>query len=169
MYYKEPDINEQKEYKYIDVRAVRTCTQNDNLYSLIKGKDKDKIGEVELNALKLIFGDPENIIRDLHPTPHGDYEWLYIKDIHIHHKYYQKGKMAWEYPNDALITLCWSCHEELHQNKDIEVKDESGNIIGFYKVCSRCHGAGWFPQYKHVENGICFKCEGSKFEDSCKI
>ena len=30
-------------------------------------------------------------------------------------------------------------------------------------VCNRCGGTGRLPQYKHVENGICFKCRGNRF------
>lgn len=32
------------------------------------------------------------------------------KTLHIHHKYYTSIE-PWEYPNTALITLCWDCHE----------------------------------------------------------
>jgi 5-methylcytosine-specific restriction endonuclease McrA len=34
--------------------------------------------------------------------------------LHVHHKQYAKGRLAWEYPDDELITLCESCHEEMH-------------------------------------------------------
>jgi len=35
-------------------------------------------------------------------------------NLQVHHKYYISGKMAWEYPLDALITLCRKCHEVTH-------------------------------------------------------
>ena len=28
-------------------------------------------------------------------------------------------------------------------------------------ACTRCGGTGYFPQYKRVENGVCFRCWGS--------
>ncbi len=34
------------------------------------------------------------------------------EELHVHHKYYEKGKRIWEYNEDAFITLCKSCHEE---------------------------------------------------------
>lgn len=34
------------------------------------------------------------------------------KTLHIHHKFYEKGKDPWEYENDMLVTLCGECHEE---------------------------------------------------------
>ncbi len=33
------------------------------------------------------------------------------ENLQIHHKSYDKGKKAWEYGNDRLITLCETCHE----------------------------------------------------------
>lgn len=29
-------------------------------------------------------------------------------------------------------------------------------------ICDRCNGSGNIPKYRHIENGICFKCRGSK-------
>lgn len=91
-----------------------------------------------------------------------NYKWIEIKHLHIHHTYYQQGKYAWQYPNEALLTLCWDCHEELHENTEIEIKDVNGVTVGKKNVCSRCHGAGYIPKYSHVEQGICFSCYGEK-------
>lgn len=27
--------------------------------------------------------------------------------------------------------------------------------------CKRCKGSGFIPEYKHIENGICFSCRGT--------
>lgn len=35
--------------------------------------------------------------------------------LHVHHKQYVKGRLAWEYPNDELVTLCEGCHEVAHE------------------------------------------------------
>jgi len=32
--------------------------------------------------------------------------------LHIHHRYYNKNTDPWDYPMDALVTLCEMCHEE---------------------------------------------------------
>ena len=32
--------------------------------------------------------------------------------LHAHHLYYEKGAEPWEYPMDAYMTLCASCHQE---------------------------------------------------------
>ena len=37
------------------------------------------------------------------------------KLLHVHHRYYIKGKdEVWDYPNEALITLCEDCHAKEH-------------------------------------------------------
>lgn len=47
-------------------------------------------------------------------------------DLQVHHKYYSKypnGQKVdpWNYPNDALITLCGACHKKVHSQKKIKV------------------------------------------------
>src|SRR5574337_755425 len=32
--------------------------------------------------------------------------------LHVHHKWYIRGRDPWEYHDDCLIALCASCHEE---------------------------------------------------------
>lgn len=36
------------------------------------------------------------------------------KTLHVHHNYYIKGNLAWDYPDDSLCTLCSDCHEIFH-------------------------------------------------------
>lgn len=31
--------------------------------------------------------------------------------------------------------------------------------------CSRCGGTGYFQEYRHIDNGICFRCKGNRFEE----
>lgn len=47
----------------------------------------------------------------------------YEDNLNVHHIYYVHFKKAWQYPNDALITLCGKCHKEWHDNHDIEIRD----------------------------------------------
>ena len=86
--------------------------------------------------------------------------------MHVHHKYYILSKLPWEYPDDALITFCNWCHWKYHQENTVEVFQDAQmlNKIKLTK-CSKCNGAGWFPEYRTIENGICFKCRGNKFEE----
>ena len=34
--------------------------------------------------------------------------------LHVHHRQYFKGRMAWEYSDAELQVLCKNCHERLH-------------------------------------------------------
>jgi len=36
--------------------------------------------------------------------------------LHIHHKVYEKGKLAWEYPDTNFTCLCENCHNDQHEN-----------------------------------------------------
>jgi 5-methylcytosine-specific restriction endonuclease McrA len=40
------------------------------------------------------------------------------KTLHVHHKIYHKGAMAWEYEDRELVAFCESCHGEWHYLKD---------------------------------------------------
>lgn len=86
--------------------------------------------------------------------------------LHVHHKYYILGRLPWDYADEALVTLCDSCHYELHEREYVEVYEErDGELIGLdYTSCRRCHGAGYFPEYSHVQGGVCFKCNGARYE-----
>lgn len=93
---------------------------------------------------------------------HYDAEKPY--SMQVQHKYYVLDKLPWKYPDDALITYCNWCHSEWHQQNKVKVfADEQLTTEVPVSVCSRCSGAGWFPQYKHVENGVCFECNGQRF------
>ena len=34
--------------------------------------------------------------------------------LHAHHRYYEKDKAPWEYPDDAYECLCETCHNHVH-------------------------------------------------------
>lgn len=84
-------------------------------------------------------------------------------NLQVHHKNYIINKLPWEYDNGDLVTLCNHCHLEIHENEDIPIYNENGHLILDYINCDRCGGTGYFPEYKHVENGICFQCRGARF------
>jgi len=95
----------------------------------------------------------------------SEFSWKYVPGLHVHHKYYQVNLMPWQYPNDALQTLCWVCHEDLHKHNKIDLRDENGKVLGKLTPCHRCFGAGIFPEYKHIIAGLCFHCRGAKYEE----
>lgn len=87
--------------------------------------------------------------------------------LHVHHQYYIKGTLPWDYEDDCFLTLCVHCHFKLHETETIPVYiiNDDGS---FDKIdltpCYRCHGAGILPQFDYYMGGICFRCFGAKFE-----
>lgn len=40
--------------------------------------------------------------------------------LHVHHLYYMQEQEPWDYPVDALVTLCAECHEEETNYRRVE-------------------------------------------------
>jgi hypothetical protein len=62
------------------------------------------------------------------------------KTLNVHHRYYRKGAAPWEYPIEALITLCEPCHKEVEariafMNENIH-RQESTQQIFFRLLCA---------------------------------
>lgn len=94
-------------------------------------------------------------------------DWL---DLHVHHKYYIKNTLAWDYELDSLTTLCATCHADFHINNNISIFNYKPNFdlplesqLSIIKDCSRCNGLKIIEQYKHIEAGICFSCRGTGY------
>ena len=45
--------------------------------------------------------------------------------VHVHHKEYQTGVFAWEYPNEKLESLCDECHTKEHGPKKAKAQGMS--------------------------------------------
>lgn len=96
---------------------------------------------------------------------------LYISDtpiaLEVHHKHYIIQHKAWEYDNESLITLCSECHAKIHQTIGVKIYSNENGYMQQLSLtpCLRCSGTGYFPEYKHVENGVCFRCRGARFEE----
>lgn len=59
--------------------------------------------------------------------------------LHVHHKYYEKGKEPWDYPDNAFVCLCKKCHESRHEEKEeiasllSRLDDDRKIVIGYLK------------------------------------
>jgi hypothetical protein len=130
-------------------------------------KDENFFKELNLNRDSKVFyeSNQENNLKTHYRIiafKKGD-EWIYVNDMHVHHTYYQEGLNPWEYPKKSLQTLCWDCHEKLHENAYIPHLDKGGKEIGKFKNCQRCYGAGYLPEYFYHKGGICFECNGERY------
>jgi len=72
--------------------------------------------------------------------------------LHIHHKRYLKGRKVWEYDLADLVTVCESCHDSLHQQRD-----EARDILAALPVdgpasLGDCIGliAGWALAHRRI-------------------
>lgn len=95
--------------------------------------------------------------------------------LQVHHKYYINNHDPWEYPKDALVTLCSCCHKKVHdeykeKNEFIPVfGDESRIRVLTTEPCKRCNGSGYMNQYWYYKGGVCFRCYGERFEHQEKV
>lgn len=39
------------------------------------------------------------------------------KELHVHHRFYLKGREVWQYDNDVFQVLCFDCHEKEHKKE----------------------------------------------------
>lgn len=87
--------------------------------------------------------------------------------LNVHHKRYIIQHKAWEYEENDLITLCNECHTKIHQTIGAPVYSNNNGFMEelYLTPCKRCNGTGYFSEYKHIEDGICFRCRGARFEE----
>jgi hypothetical protein len=70
-------------------------------------------------------------LSDFSCTCCGDKE----KMLHVHHRRYIKGRMAWEYGDNELTALCETCHKDHHDARDLlerilaEAEESSGGSL----------------------------------------
>lgn len=98
-----------------------------------------------------------------------DFSYKPIEEAHrivlnVHHKYYIKNKLPWEYTEACLETVCVDCHLNIHSSEEIPVfTDETLSEKVNTKKCSRCMGMGYLDYYNYYMDGICFRCDGEKY------
>lgn len=56
------------------------------------------------------------------------------KTLHVHHRYYKRAVMIWDYDNKCYLTVCQGCHEYLHEVQDI-LNEELSKIDPMYLEC----------------------------------
>jgi hypothetical protein len=81
-------------------------------------------------------------------------------NMQIHHTLYIYNKLPWDYNQKYLTTLCNHCHQKLHNDSTVNIWDQNELHKMEFGHCDRCAGKGHLPQYRKIQNGICFKCQG---------
>jgi len=88
--------------------------------------------------------------------------------LHCHHKYYISETLPWEYPDEALVTLCMYCHSEFHKTNKVPFYRKSDMEFLDYTPCPRCCGAGVLSEYSYHMSGVCFQCGGARYLELIK-
>lgn len=74
--------------------------------------------------------------------------------LHVHHCLYVQGREPWEYPNEELRTLCWSCHEE-RAALEHDAKLEFARLLALLPASEIIHLVGNILKCKSdTENGV---------------
>ena len=137
--------------------------QEDSVIDLLKQKKIEAIGYSDLlSCFEWKFMRFRVILRDNFCCKDcGEIDNMH----HVHHKYYLKDLMPWEIDESDLVTLCRICHTKRHESEIIKVYEKVENrfVSTSYQCmkCPRCNGTGYLPQYHHVEEGVCFLCNGN--------
>lgn len=88
-------------------------------------------------------------------------------ELEVHHRYYLYNHNPWEYPDHALVSLCSDCHELVHKTFPplIYLQKDNKYIRMNFTPCYRCGGRGYMKEYKNICGGVCFRCNGYKYEE----
>ncbi len=80
----------------------------------------------------------------------------------VHHTFYVRGHLPWEYENKYLLHLCDRCHRKLHEEQEIFIYESMDNRDKGIPVCKcvKCFGTGYLGEYHFYMGGICFECDG---------
>lgn len=140
----------------------REIIQYDSVFSLLDKKPTSQINYWDLlHCYEWQVKRFEILIRDKFRCCDCD---ELSEELHVHHKYYIKDAMPWEIDNLGLVSLCRVCHEKRHEKEIIKVYKKVDDKLlwtnEYTDFCFRCYNTGYIPQYRHVENGICFLCRG---------
>lgn len=106
--------------------------------------------------------------------------------LNVHHLSYENGKLAWEYPNEQLITLCEQCHENAHdvvtypkigrfytyhhsdyQNDMVCFHiDRKNNFVCLFGVDDGAYGSAYVDYFTFEE--FYYKCRNSELKFNVK-
>ena len=84
-------------------------------------------------------------------------------ELHIHHKYYERGLKAWEYPDIAYACLCLECHKSAEELRLLAQKTLAHFPLGIWETirCDLCYSVKMIGE-KKVQKGLheLLKAEG---------
>src|SRR4051812_896052 len=71
--------------------------------------------------------------------------------LEVHHLYYLSGRLPWQYPNSALVSLCPDCHHSEHAGKENADFTKKAAKIKKYPEKKRSRNTpALSPKQKHI-------------------
>lgn len=150
-------------YEWLSFRDLVKTRDNETCTTCLKSQFKKLPNEnfgMYFNLTKMKYEDSPSIWCT---KKESDPFFFTIDDsvnLEVHHKYYILNKLPWEYSINALTTLCDQCHEKVHFDSRPVYEDETLQRYHKLQLCNRCSGKGFIPEFRHIQNGICFYCGG---------
>jgi HNH endonuclease len=123
-------------------------------------------GQGEDMATKLSYGEqlkhPNWQRRRLEMLSAAEFECQSCGDkekmLHVHHRRYFKGRMAWEYTDDELQVLCKDCHAEQHDIEDLfKSVLAAGESMGYGQAVVLGLVAGYLDSELGLDKGLAGK------------
>lgn len=148
-----------------------TKSEEENYISGIQGKfeyDQIELNKYsENNILKDFITDDQWKKLVTQDIIENNTKWYYVPGLQVHHNKYIEKRKPWEYDDNDLITVCRDCHEQIHATTTIKVYSYINPNIEIKNLtpCRKCNGHGYFPEFTHIQNGICFRCFGSQYDE----
>lgn len=56
------------------------------------------------------------------------------RKLAVHHRFYVKGRLPWDYPNWVFQTLCEECHEEVHNPREKDPEEAEAEITEWERI-----------------------------------
>lgn len=73
--------------------------------------------------------------------------------LNVHHWTYDSGKLAWEYPDNRLVTFCMDCHSSFHKQGGFKVTEDYG-ILSVYDFIYEYPYTIWLVSEMNNHKGI---------------
>ena len=70
------------------------------------------------------------------------------KKLEVHHLYYVHEHKLWQYPNNALVTLCHRCHGKWHRKYAYTIREKIWNKKKEYKPITKKQRLALIPKCK---------------------
>ena len=146
------DIEIDEPYTYIEKKPIHYIGTDEDRNTAFLSMRWIVIRFAEIQAVKYPDQCCKLIAETIHsylPSEELISQFLYIEDLPL--------VAQWTYPEaiemvSTSYRTTYICQDKIKQEK--KLSSHPNQDIN----CTRCHGAGYIPAFRHIEGGRCFKC-----------